>query len=187
MSQVDPPHNVLLVHPNFPGQFRHLATHWAARPDIRLVALGGEQAPGLPGLRHLAYRAPADKTLGHPYLRPMERAVRTGQAATRGYLELKRRGFTPDVVLAHPGWGDTLYIRDIFPDGSVMQLLHLSRSRSKTQQSRGGIASAFSNKPATYVASPDDARRHGDRRRKHRRALPCAAIRRQSAILPSYE
>lgn len=122
MSPAGQPRNVLVVHPNFPGQFRHLATHWSGRPDIRLVALGGEQAPGLPGLRHLTYRAPPDKTAGHPYLRPMERAVRAGQAAARIYLELKRQGFTPDVVLAHPGWGDTLYLRDVFPD---TRLIHL--------------------------------------------------------------
>jgi hypothetical protein len=122
VSQVDPPQNILLVHPNFPGQFRHLGAHWSTRPDLRLVALGGEQAPGLPGLRHLAYRAQPGKTAGHPYLPPMERAVRAGQAAARTYLELKRQGFTPDVVLAHPGWGDTLYLRDVYPDARLIHL-----------------------------------------------------------------
>lgn len=122
MSQSDPAQNVLLVHPNFPGQFRHLATHWSTRPDIRLVALGGKQAPGLPGLRHLSYPEPTHKTAGHPYLRPMERAVRAGQATARTYLELKRQGFTPNVVLAHPGWGDTLYLRDIYPDARLIHL-----------------------------------------------------------------
>lgn len=122
MKASDQRRNVLVVHPNFPGQFRHLATRWAVRPDIRLVALGGKQAPGLPGLRHLSYPETTHQSAGHPYLRPMERAVRTGQAAARVYLELKRQGFTPDVVLAHPGWGDTLYIRDVFPD---TRLIHL--------------------------------------------------------------
>jgi glycosyltransferase involved in cell wall biosynthesis len=110
------PRNILLIHPNFPGQFRHLATQWAKRPDLRIVALGNTESPGIPGLRHLRYRSPDAKPGGHPYLRPMEQAVRVGQAAARVYLHLKKQGFTPDVVLAHPGWGDTLYLRDVFPD-----------------------------------------------------------------------
>lgn len=110
------PHNILLVHPNFPGQFRHLAMQWAKRQDLRIVALGSESAPGLPGLKHMRYRTPPKATGGHAYLHPMERAVRVGQAAARVYLHLKQQGFTPDVVLAHPGWGDTLYLRDVFPD-----------------------------------------------------------------------
>lgn len=109
-------HNILLVHQNFPGQFRHLAHHWSARPDLRVVGLGGSRAPGVPGLRHLRYRSPGNKSNGHPYLRQMEQAVRTGQATARVYLDLKKQGFIPDIVLAHPGWGDTLYLRDVFPD-----------------------------------------------------------------------
>lgn len=114
------PRNILLVHQNFPGQFRHLVSHLSQRADLRVVGLGGTISPGVPGLKHLRYRSPATKTHSHPYLRPMEQAVRTGQAAARAYLQLKKQGFTPDVVLAHPGWGETLYLRDVFPDTRII-------------------------------------------------------------------
>lgn len=113
-------HNLLLVHPNFPGQFRHLASQWANRPDLRVIAIGNSDSPGIPGLQHLRYPSPHAKPGGHPYLRPMEQAVRAGQAAARVYLQLKKQGFTPDIVLAHPGWGDTLYLRDVFPDARLI-------------------------------------------------------------------
>jgi glycosyltransferase involved in cell wall biosynthesis len=116
VSRFEQPRNILLVHPNFPGQFRHLAAHWAQRQDLRVIGLGGTRSPGIPGLQHLRYRSPHRQPGGHPYLRPMEHAVSAGQATARAYLQLKRQGFTPDVVLAHPGWGDTLYLRDVFPD-----------------------------------------------------------------------
>lgn len=51
----------------------------------------------------------------HPYLRKMEDAVLHGQAVARLMLQLKQQGFTPDVILAHPGWGETLYAKDVFP------------------------------------------------------------------------
>jgi hypothetical protein len=46
----------------------------------------------------------------------MENAVLHGQAVARLLIRLKKEGFSPDVVLAHPGWGETLFVRDVFPD-----------------------------------------------------------------------
>lgn len=108
---------VLLIHQNFPGQFRQIAAAWATRPGWEVLGLGRSTAPGLPGVRWLRYethRKPMAEQ--HPYLRQMEDAVLHGQAAARALHALKARGFRPDVILAHPGWGETLYVRDIYPD-----------------------------------------------------------------------
>jgi len=137
------PRNLLLVHPNFPGQFRHLAAQWAQRQDLRVVGLGGAGSPGMAGLSHLRYRSPHCPPGGHPYLRPMEQAVRVGQAAARAYLQLKRQGFIPDVVLAHPGWGDTLYLRDVFPK---TRLIHFCEWYYQAQGADVGFDPEF---PAT--------------------------------------
>jgi glycosyltransferase involved in cell wall biosynthesis len=113
----------LILHQNFPGQFGHLARAWAQRPGCQVLALGRDTAPGLPGVpgfdsQHLARyqlaRAPHAKQ--HPYLRTMESAVLHGQAVARALIALRAKGFTPDVVLAHPGWGESLYVKDVFPD-----------------------------------------------------------------------
>lgn len=108
---------LLIIHQNFPGQFRRVATAWAQRPDIELIGIGRDGAPGMEGVRWLRYRLhrkPAAKQ--HHYLRQMEAAVLHGQAVARLLLNLKRKGFVPDVVLGHPGWGETLYVKDVFPD-----------------------------------------------------------------------
>jgi hypothetical protein len=42
---------VLFIHQNFPGQFRHIAAHLAKQPGVQVLAIGREQAPGLPGVR----------------------------------------------------------------------------------------------------------------------------------------
>jgi hypothetical protein len=108
---------VLFVHQNFPGQFRHAAAEWAKRPGWQVLAIGRDTAPGLPGvtcLRYKPHRA-AQKTQ-HPYLRTMENAVLHGQAVARVLQQLKAKGFVPDAIVAHPGWGETLYAKDIFPN-----------------------------------------------------------------------
>jgi glycosyltransferase involved in cell wall biosynthesis len=115
---------VLVIHQNFPGQFGHLTRTWAARPGWDVRALGCESAPGLSGfnqlLRYKLARKPNAQQ--HPYLRQMEAATLHGQAAVRAMLQLKQRGFTPDVIVAHPGWGETLYAKDVFPHARLIHL-----------------------------------------------------------------
>jgi len=108
---------ILLIHQNFPGQFRQVAPVWARQPGWQVLGLGRDTAPGLPDVQWLKYKL--HREVGpqqHHYLRQMEGAVLHGQAVARGLHQLKRQGFVPDVVFAHPGWGETLYLRDIFPD-----------------------------------------------------------------------
>ncbi|WP_296825553.1 glycosyltransferase [Thiobacillus sp.] len=112
---------VLIIHQNFPGQFRHMAESWSRLPGWEVIGLGRDTAPGMPVVKWLKYtlhRPP--KQDQHPYLRQMETAVLHGQAVARSLLELKHRGFTPDAILAHPGWGESLYVRDVFPNARLI-------------------------------------------------------------------
>ncbi|GAA0745877.1 glycosyltransferase family 4 protein [Ideonella azotifigens] len=115
---------LLIIHQNFPGQFGHMALAWAARPGWDVRALGRETSPGLPGFQKL-YRyklARLGRKEQHPYLRQMEAATLHGQATARAMLQLRQSGFTPDVILAHPGWGETLYAKDVYPDSKLVHL-----------------------------------------------------------------
>jgi glycosyltransferase involved in cell wall biosynthesis/DNA-binding CsgD family transcriptional regulator len=58
----------------------------------------------------------------HAYLRQMEAATLHGQAAVRAMLQLRQAGFVPDVIVAHPGWGETLYAKDVYPDARLVHL-----------------------------------------------------------------
>ncbi len=115
---------VLVIHQNFPGQFGHLVRAWSQRPGWDVRGIGRDTAPGLPGfdklLRYrLARSVSADQ---HPYLRQMEASTLHGQAAVRAMLRLKQSGFTPDTILAHPGWGETLFAKDVFPHARLVHL-----------------------------------------------------------------
>lgn len=112
---------LLVIHQNFPGQFRHLIPHWAKEPGWQVVGIGRDTAPGLKCVPWLRYRLHREgHKQQHPYLRNMESAVLHGQAVARVMLELKRKGYQPDVILAHPGWGETLYAKDVFPDARLI-------------------------------------------------------------------
>ena len=113
---------LLVVHQNFPGQFGHFVKAWAARPGWDVRGLGRETAPGIPGFAGLVrYRLGRNvRPDQHHYLRQMEAATLHGQATARAMLQLRQSGFTPDVILAHPGWGETLYAKDVFPDARLV-------------------------------------------------------------------
>jgi glycosyltransferase involved in cell wall biosynthesis len=115
---------LLIIHQNFPGQFKHMAAEWAATPGWDVIGIGRDTAPGLPnapGFKLIRYKPhrPVGKDQ-HPYLRRMEDAVLHGQAVARILLQLKKKGWAPDTILAHPGWGETLYAKDVFPDARLV-------------------------------------------------------------------
>ena len=111
---------ILFLHPNFPAQFRHLATALAKSAEHEVV-FGTACQPGeIQGVRKVYYSSPPAPTTVHPYLRSVTRATLTGEAVYQMGLQLKQQGFIPDLILGHSGWGPTLFMKDIFPDAEFI-------------------------------------------------------------------
>lgn len=116
---------ILLVHQNFPGQYRHLAGALQRLPGAQVLALGDAtnlaKVPPPAGLKRLTYKPSREPTRGvHPYLRHVEAAVLRGQAVARVAQQLRRQGFVPDLVCGHAAWGELLYLRDVYPDTRIL-------------------------------------------------------------------
>jgi len=112
---------ILFLHQNFPGQYRHLAAAMAARKGYQVVGLGQNETPAIPGITQLRYKPPEPgKTTPHPYLVRTENHIRHGQAAARAAIQLRDKGFRPDLICVHPGWGEGLFLRDVFPDAKMI-------------------------------------------------------------------
>lgn len=108
---------ILFLHSNFPAQYRHVALALAQNPKNQVVFATKNQEVTLPGIHKLIFeptRTPHPTT--HPYVQPLENAVLHGQAIFRLALELKSKGFVPDVICGHSGWGPPLFVKDVFPD-----------------------------------------------------------------------
>jgi len=112
---------ILFIHQNFPGQFRRIAHLWSQQPGWEVVGMGRKTAPGMESIRWIPYDLHRHGLKDqHPYLRQMEAAVLHGQAVARQLIQLKQKGWTPDTIFAHPGWGETLYAKDIFPNARLV-------------------------------------------------------------------
>lgn len=107
---------ILFLHPNFPAQFRHLATALAQDPTNQVVFGTMREEGSLPGVQKVIYTPSREvNPQTHHYLRTTEGAVLQAQAVYRVSQQLKAQGFIPDVVYGHSGWGPMMFIKDIFP------------------------------------------------------------------------
>jgi glycosyltransferase involved in cell wall biosynthesis len=105
---------VLLVHRNFPGQFRHLAPA-LRRAGHQVAALTWERNPNPQPLPHVTYAYDMGPTreLGATFVEN----ARNGAAAAQAAQALRARsGEVPDVVFGIINWGETLFLREVWPE-----------------------------------------------------------------------
>lgn len=109
---------ILFIHPNMPGQYRNLCRVCAQDPKNQVVFITKPSQVEIPSVTKVEYRLGRQASAGtHRYILGAEKAVLQGQEVWRVCKALQtKEGFKPDVVVAHPGWGDALYIKDIWPD-----------------------------------------------------------------------
>ena len=111
---------LLLIHQNFPGQFRQLAPYLEQKGHELVAIASHNRQVALHG-RVIRYEEPA-KLEGVPngsqiWHEGLERAMRVAHIAK----QLANEGWRPDRILAHSGWGETLALSHIWP--AVAQII----------------------------------------------------------------
>ena len=107
--------NILFIHQNFPGQYVHLAG-CLADAGHRVVCITQRCNPVPPGVQRIEYAPTRASGDVHEYLGEVDVAVRNAVAVARVCERLGYDGFVPDLVIGHTGWGETLYVKDIWPN-----------------------------------------------------------------------
>jgi glycosyltransferase involved in cell wall biosynthesis len=122
---------ILFIHQNFPGQYKHLAPLLASRGhDCLALTLRVKKPADWKGVKIIPYTLPERKGQSlHPWLIDLDTKVTRGEACYRAARALKEKGYTPDLILAHPGWGESLFLGDVWPEAKIAlycELYHLS-------------------------------------------------------------
>ena len=111
---------VLFLHNNFPAQFGSVARLLADRGhDVTFGTRWEGTPPAWLRMVRFEPHRPVHKE-AHLYLAFVEQAVLNGQALARTAWEAKDRGYTPDLIVAHSGWGPGLYVRDVWPEAKYV-------------------------------------------------------------------
>ena len=114
---------VLFLHQNFPGQFLHAAAALQAAGSHELLALvpSDNRRPPVIPTRHYPWRSAEcggrSNLAGH-----YANCTSRGSAVADALLGLRAEGYMPDLVVGHGGWGETLFVHDVWPDVPI--LLH---------------------------------------------------------------
>jgi glycosyltransferase involved in cell wall biosynthesis len=113
---------VLFVHQNFPGQFLHLAPALVQRGHQVHVLTDARNAARIDVPNH-RYRFappevdPAATRLGRNFTTQSDRGVAVARAA----LAMRdSEGYVPDVIYGHSGWGETLFLKEVWPEAKLI-------------------------------------------------------------------
>jgi len=112
---------LLFVHQNFPGQFLHLGPEMQRRGhDVRAItdAANTHETP-IPTLRYSFNPDKVDPKatrLGRNYTTMSDRGVVVARFARR----MRDQGYVPDVIFGHSGWGETLFLKEVWPDAMLL-------------------------------------------------------------------
>ena len=115
--------NILFIHPNFPAQFWHLSLALAQMGGNKVMFLTTKtNGNKIAGVTTVLYKRSRPTTKGiHPWLEPVEEAIIDGSAVANALVQLRDNyHFKPDVIVAHTGWGSTLFCKDVYPDVPVV-------------------------------------------------------------------
>lgn len=113
--------NILFIHQNFPGQFKFLAPELVRRGHaVTAMTMQKTQAGEWQGVRLVPYSATRGTTPGvHPWVSDFETKVIRGEACFRAALRMKEQGYSPDVIIAHHGWGESLFLKEVWPEAKL--------------------------------------------------------------------
>jgi glycosyltransferase involved in cell wall biosynthesis len=119
---------IAFIHQNLPGQYRGILTPILDNPENEVVGIGDAAhvrhtfLKVHPRLKLLGYNMPqlTQPIAGHPFLSSTEEAVIRGEVVGRVLADIKEKGFKPDVICCHSGWGESFYIKDVYPDACLI-------------------------------------------------------------------
>ncbi len=111
---------LLFVHQNFPAQFKHLAPALATQHEVVAFTMQKNMPADWQGVRLISYQAVRGSTPAvHPWVGDFETKVIRAEAAFNAAIELRDSGFSPDLIIAHPAWGESLFLKDVWPKAKL--------------------------------------------------------------------
>ena len=111
--------NILFIHQNFPAQFKHIAPELAGDPSNHVIALTmRKDVPSRwEGVQVISYSADEiRRPKAISWLSDFEAKTIRGEACYQACKKLAMTGMTPDIIIAHPAWGESLFLKELWPN-----------------------------------------------------------------------
>lgn len=120
--------DILFLHPSFPGQFARLAPLFAKSDGISVCGMGdsemmkiNEEIPNIPLIKYTVPKLSGEGV--HAYAHNFNNAMQRATVVANTLMEHKYQGYEPDIIFVHPGWGDSLFLKEVYPHAKIIGLL----------------------------------------------------------------
>lgn len=112
---------ILFIHQNFPGQFKNLAPALAlAGHDVTALTMRKHSEPSWQGVRIVQYSVKRSSTPAiHPWVGDFETKTIRAEACFHAALIMQKEGYSPDVIVAHHGWGESMFLKNVWPNARL--------------------------------------------------------------------
>jgi len=126
---------LLFVHQNFPAQFKHLAPALKDRGfDIKALVYQNKPGPtpaSILGITCLPWSSRRGTNFqSHPWAQDYETKLIRAECVAEQAKILDQQGWQPDLIIGHPGWGETLFLKLIWPHTPQLHFLEFFYSAS---------------------------------------------------------
>lgn len=113
---------ILFVHQNFPGQFIHLAPELQrlGHECVALTDLINKRESTIRTWRYKYESKPVPAETGRLGRRFIESTDRAAVVARAARILKEDHGFSPDLIIGHSGWGETLFLNLIWPEAKQL-------------------------------------------------------------------
>ena len=108
--------HIIIVHRNFPGQFVHICKALRNRGDY-ITSIGANIKGQSLSDRHYKYqiRRGNGRDTQELTLETETKFIRAEGVVETAKM-LKQNSYRPDLIIGHPGWGETIFLKTVWPE-----------------------------------------------------------------------
>lgn len=112
---------ILFIHQNFPGQFKYLGPALVHEGhEVHAMIMQKTNLRVWQGVfLHPYFPNRGTSESIHPWVSDFETKTIRAEAAFINALAIKNKGFTPDLIIAHHGWGESLFLKEVWPTAKL--------------------------------------------------------------------
>ena len=114
--------NIHFLHQNYPGQYKHLLPYCGGKGH-NVLAMGNRDPnlfpKGFP-YQHYSYDRSTTRNID-PFALDFEaKMIRARSCAKQAVYLRDKKNFYPDIICAHTGWGEDLFLKDVWPEARII-------------------------------------------------------------------
>ena len=112
---------ILFIHQNFPGQFKHIAPELVKKGhEVFAMPLQTKKVQNIDGIKYFPYQVARGTSANiHPWISDFETKIIRADACFHAAHRLKSGGFYPDLIIAHHGWGESMFLKEVWPKAKL--------------------------------------------------------------------